>query len=58
MCDELGIVYVAPLRIDDRVKVTERTRDCLRIAIAGEPHDGKNTLRPRGIGRRKENPKC
>jgi tRNA(Ile)-lysidine synthase len=58
LCDELGIVYVAPYRIDDRVKVTDRTRDCLRIAIAGESRHGKNTLRPRRGGRRKENPKC
>jgi tRNA(Ile)-lysidine synthase len=33
LCDEEGIVYVAPLRIADRVKVTETTRRLLRIAI-------------------------
>jgi len=33
ICDELGIVYVAPLRIDERVKVTDQTRRALRIEI-------------------------
>ncbi|MFP3937396.1 MAG: tRNA lysidine(34) synthetase TilS [Phycisphaerae bacterium] len=33
ICDELGIVYLAPLRIDDRVKVTDCTRRVLRIRI-------------------------
>jgi hypothetical protein len=29
ICDELGILYVAPLRIDARVRVTERTREVM-----------------------------
>jgi len=33
LCDELGIVYVAPLRIDDRVKITPSTRRVLQIAF-------------------------
>lgn len=33
--DARGIVYLAPLRIDDRVKVTAATRRVLRISIAG-----------------------
>ena len=31
ICDGLGIVYVAPLRIEDRVRVTPNTRRVLRI---------------------------
>jgi tRNA(Ile)-lysidine synthase len=34
ICDDLGIVYVAPLRIDERVKVTEATSRVLRLRIA------------------------
>jgi tRNA(Ile)-lysidine synthase len=33
ICDELGIVHLAPLRIDDRVKVTPETRNVLRIRL-------------------------
>jgi len=33
ICDELGIVYLAPLRIDQRVRITERTRDVLQITV-------------------------
>lgn len=33
--DARGIVYLAPLRIDDRVKVTSATRRVLRISIVG-----------------------
>lgn len=35
ICDELGIVYLVPLRIDQRVRVTSRTRRVLRIAACG-----------------------
>ena len=35
LCDELGIVYVAPLRIDDRVKVTAETKNVLRLTWGG-----------------------
>jgi tRNA(Ile)-lysidine synthetase-like protein len=42
ICDELGIVYVAPIRIDDRVKVTERSKQCLHIRFAGEPPNGQS----------------
>lgn len=38
VCDELGIVYLAPLRIDDRVKVTDSTRRVVRIRL-NEPTD-------------------
>ena len=31
ICDDVGIVYLAPLRIDDRVKVTDRTRRVIRL---------------------------
>lgn len=31
ICDDLGIVYIWPLRIDDRVKVTPATGEVLRI---------------------------
>jgi len=31
ICDEVGIVYVAPLRIDDRVRVSPRTQRVLHI---------------------------
>jgi len=34
ICDELGIVYLAPLRIDERVKVTAETRRVLRISVS------------------------
>jgi len=34
--DELGIVYVAPLRIDDRVRVTPRTQRVLQIRFGAE----------------------
>jgi tRNA(Ile)-lysidine synthase len=34
VCDELGIVYVAPARLDDRVKVAAGTRECLRITAS------------------------
>jgi len=39
VCDDLGIVYLACLRIDDRVKVTGQTRRVMRIAIEppGQP---------------------
>ncbi len=33
ICDSLGMVYLAPLRIDDRVKVTPHTKRQLRIEI-------------------------
>ena len=33
LCDELGIVYLSPLRIDHRVRVTAATRSVLRIKI-------------------------
>jgi len=33
--DGTGIVYVAPLRIDERVKITSATRRVLRITLAG-----------------------
>ena len=35
ICDEFGIVYVAPLRIDNRFRVTAATNRVLRIAIGG-----------------------
>jgi len=31
--DDLGVIYVAPLRIDDRVRITEATTHVLRIAF-------------------------
>ena len=31
ICDDLGLVYLWPLRIDDRVKVTAATREVLRF---------------------------
>ncbi|MHC4983225.1 MAG: tRNA lysidine(34) synthetase TilS [Planctomycetota bacterium] len=34
ICDELGIIYVVPLRIDDRVKVTAGTARVLRLEIS------------------------
>jgi len=37
VCDETGIVYLAPLRIDDRTKVTRRTRRTLWIEARGWP---------------------
>jgi tRNA(Ile)-lysidine synthase len=33
VCDEAGIVYVAPLRIDERVKITPAAQRVLRIAL-------------------------
>jgi tRNA(Ile)-lysidine synthase len=33
ICDDLGIVYLAPLRIDDRVKITRNTRRILVIEV-------------------------
>jgi tRNA(Ile)-lysidine synthetase-like protein len=33
ICDELGIVYVSPLRIDERVRVGEETREVMTIAF-------------------------
>jgi tRNA(Ile)-lysidine synthase len=33
--DDLGIVYLAPLRIDDRVRVTASTRRVLRVEAGG-----------------------
>jgi len=36
VCDDLGIVYLAPLRIDERAKVTKDTRSLLRIELAGD----------------------
>jgi tRNA(Ile)-lysidine synthase len=33
ICDELGVVYLAPLRIDDRVKVGDGTREVLRVEL-------------------------
>ena len=37
ICDDEGIVYLAPLRIDQRVKVTESTRRLMRIEVTGGP---------------------
>jgi tRNA(Ile)-lysidine synthase len=37
ICDDDGIIYVAPLRIDDRVKITPRTRRVLRIELQPPP---------------------
>ncbi|MCK4603014.1 MAG: tRNA lysidine(34) synthetase TilS, partial [Phycisphaerae bacterium] len=36
ICDDLGIIYVAPLRIDDRVKITETTRRALKIMLCAQ----------------------
>ena len=33
LCDEEGIVYLAPLRLAERVRVTDQTRSVLRIEI-------------------------
>jgi tRNA(Ile)-lysidine synthase len=33
ICDELGIVYLAPLRIDERVKVTQNTGRIVRLRL-------------------------
>jgi tRNA(Ile)-lysidine synthase len=33
VCDDSGIVYVLPLRIDDRVKITPATRRMLRLSV-------------------------
>jgi len=38
ICDETGVVWLAPLRIDDRVKVTAATRRVLRLRLE-EPED-------------------
>jgi len=35
ICDDAGIVYLAPLRIDERAKITCRTRRMLRITAGG-----------------------
>ena len=35
ICDGLGIIYVAPIRIDERVKVTPQTAKVLQIAGPG-----------------------
>lgn len=37
ICDEAGIVYLAPLRIDQRVSVTPETKSMLRIEAPGLP---------------------
>ena len=37
--DAQGIVYLAPLRIDERVKITSATRRVLRISIAGSSRE-------------------
>lgn len=34
VCDELGVVYLAPLRIDDRVRVDADTRRVVRIRVS------------------------
>jgi tRNA(Ile)-lysidine synthase len=34
LCDEQGIIYLAPLRIADRVRVTDQTRSVLRVEIS------------------------
>jgi len=38
ICDELGIVYVAPLRIENRVRLTDSTRWVLRVTIRPDFH--------------------
>jgi len=35
ICDDAGIVYLAPLRIDERAKIIPRTRRVLRITAGG-----------------------
>jgi len=35
ICDSEGIIYVAPLRIDERVKLTDTTRRVLRVRLRG-----------------------
>ena len=42
ICDESGIVYVAPLRIDRRVIVTGETTRVLRIELSGQPQTWKH----------------
>lgn len=37
ICDEAGLVYLAPYRIDDRVKVTAATKRVLRIQVHVQP---------------------
>jgi len=37
ICDEEGPVYLAPYRIDDRVKVTAATKRILRIQVHAQP---------------------
>jgi len=44
VCDELGIIYLAPLRIDQRVAVREGTRRVLRITLA--PPGGRSGETP------------
>jgi tRNA(Ile)-lysidine synthase len=34
LCDEEGVVYLAPLRIAERARVTENTRNVLRIEVS------------------------
>ncbi len=42
MCDRVGLVWVIPFRIDERVKVTSSTRRVLDLtAYAGERTDGR-----------------
>lgn len=41
ICDESGIVYLAPLRIDDRVKITSATRRVLRIHLSPDNSAGQ-----------------
>jgi len=41
ICDDLGIVYLVPLRIDDRLKVTSATRRVLRVRLERDAtHEG------------------
>ena len=35
ICDSEGIIYLAPLRIDERLRITPRTRRVLRIVAPG-----------------------
>jgi len=39
LCDETGIVYVAPFQIADRVRLSERSRRVLRLTVSGRPGD-------------------
>ncbi len=36
ICDDLGVVYLAPLRIDERVKVGAETRRVIRLSVTTE----------------------